>query len=168
MAAQIVPLLAGHCTLYELEDNLQALVNSIGLAEELYSRVAILEEIGQALCKTEEKRDPVVAFLRHSELARGAGGAELRREGKCGLVVDTTGGGDAGGGYAAGGETGLRTDARADHGRVGGAPDERGVVRAEGGPAGGVQAALERGEPADSAGCGRRWRWRVGGGGGAR
>jgi Siphovirus Gp157 len=79
MATQIVPQRPSQCTLYELEDNLQALVNSIDLAEEPSSREAILEEIGQALCKTREKRDAVVAFLRHCELQQEFADAEIAR-----------------------------------------------------------------------------------------
>src|SRR5260370_32151200 len=79
MAAQIVPQRPSQCTLYEFEDNLQALVNSIDLAEEPSSREAILEEIGQALRKTKEKRDAVVAFLRHCELQLEFADAEIVR-----------------------------------------------------------------------------------------
>ena len=79
MAAQIVPQGISNCTLYELEDNLQALVNSIDLAEEPSSRAAILEEIGQALRKTREKRDRVVAFLRHCELQQEFADQEIAR-----------------------------------------------------------------------------------------
>src|SRR5580704_8086538 len=67
------------CTLYELEDNLQALVNSIDLAEEPSARELILEEIGEALRKTAEKRDVVVAFLRHCEMQRRFADAEIDR-----------------------------------------------------------------------------------------
>jgi Siphovirus Gp157 len=67
------------CTLYELEDNLQALVNSIELAEESSARELILEEIGQALRKTTEKRDAVVAFLRHCEMQQRFADAEVER-----------------------------------------------------------------------------------------
>src|SRR2546429_8282969 len=79
MAAQIVPQRPSQCTLYELEDNLQALANSIDLAEEPSLREAILEEIGQALWKTREKRDAVVAFLRHCELQQEFADAEIAR-----------------------------------------------------------------------------------------
>src|ERR1700687_1309045 len=79
MAAQIVPLRPSQCTLYELEDNLQALVNCIDLAEEPWSRRASLEEIGQALRKTREKRDAVVGFLRHCELQQEFADAEIAR-----------------------------------------------------------------------------------------
>jgi hypothetical protein len=79
MATQILPQHASQCTLYELEDNLQALVNSIDLAEEPSSRESILEEIGQALRKTREKRDAVVAFLRHCDLQQEFADAEVAR-----------------------------------------------------------------------------------------
>jgi Siphovirus Gp157 len=67
------------CTLYELEDNLHALVDSIDLAEEPSVRETILEEIGQALRKAADKRDAVVAFLRHCELQRMFADAEIER-----------------------------------------------------------------------------------------
>src|SRR5690348_6736657 len=76
--AQIVPVRQANCMLYEREDQLQALVNSIDLAEESSSREAILEEIGQALRKTREKRD-AVAFLRHCELQQEFADAEVAR-----------------------------------------------------------------------------------------
>src|SRR6202165_789079 len=79
MAAQIVPQRPSQCTLYEREDNLQALVNSIDLAEEPSSRQSILEEIGQALRRTREKRDAVVAFLRHCESQQKFADAEIER-----------------------------------------------------------------------------------------
>jgi hypothetical protein len=78
MATQLVPR-PNSCTLYELEDNLQALVNSIDLAEEPSARELILEEIGEALRKTAEKRDVVVAFLRHCEMQRRFADAEIDR-----------------------------------------------------------------------------------------
>jgi hypothetical protein len=76
MATQLAPRPTG-CTLYELEDDLQALVNSIGLAEEPSTREAILEDIGQAFRKTAEKRDAVVAFLRHCEMQLRFADAEI-------------------------------------------------------------------------------------------
>ena len=78
MSAQIVPR-PNSCTLYELEDNLQALVNSIGLAEEPSARESILEEIGEAMRKAAEKRDAVVAFLRHCEIQQRFADAEIER-----------------------------------------------------------------------------------------
>src|SRR5260370_29956714 len=79
MDTQMVAQGPSQCTLYEFEDNLQALVNSIDLAEEPSSREAILEEIGQAMRKTREKRDAVVAFLRHCELQVEFAEAEIAR-----------------------------------------------------------------------------------------
>jgi len=78
MVTQLVPRQTS-CTLYELEDNLQALVNSIDLAEDPSARQSILDEIGQALRKTTEKRDSVVAFLRHCEMQRRFADAEIDR-----------------------------------------------------------------------------------------
>ena len=67
------------CTLYELEENLQALVNAIDLDEEPSVRESILEKIGQALRRTKEKRDAVVAFLRHCESQQKFAEAEIDR-----------------------------------------------------------------------------------------
>ena len=66
-------------TLYELEDTLQALVNSIDLAEEPSAREAILDDIGQSLRRTKEKRDAVVAFLRHCEVQQKFADSEIDR-----------------------------------------------------------------------------------------
>ena len=52
MATQVVPQRPNNRTRYELEDNLQAMVNSIDLAEEPSSREATLDEIGQELRRT--------------------------------------------------------------------------------------------------------------------
>jgi len=79
MPTQLIPTRPSGCTLYDLEDNLQALVNSIDLAEEPSMRESILEEIGQELRKTKEKRDRVVAFLRHCELQQSFADAEIDR-----------------------------------------------------------------------------------------
>jgi hypothetical protein len=79
MATELITTRPNNCTLYELEDNLQALVNSIDLAEEPSMRELILEEIGQELRKTKEKRDRVVAFLRHCELQQKFADAEIER-----------------------------------------------------------------------------------------
>jgi len=79
MATELIPTRPNGCTLYELEDNLQALVNSIDLAEEPSMRASILEEIGQELRKAKEKRDRVVAFLRHCELQQKFADTEIER-----------------------------------------------------------------------------------------
>ncbi len=78
MATQVVSS-PKNWALYELEDNLQTLVNSIELAEEAATRESIFEEIGHALRKTVEKRDAVVAFLRHCEVQREFADAEIER-----------------------------------------------------------------------------------------
>src|SRR5438270_7510690 len=70
---------ANACTLYELEDNLQALANSVALAEDEAVRQLILDEIGHALRRTKEKRDALVAFLRHCELQQTFADAEIER-----------------------------------------------------------------------------------------
>src|SRR5580704_17551294 len=79
MANELVKSPGNACTLYELEDNLQTLANSIALAEGESARQLILGEIGQALRKTKEKRDSVVAFLRHCELQQKFADAEIER-----------------------------------------------------------------------------------------
>jgi hypothetical protein len=79
MATALVVTQTATCTLYELEDHLQALVNSIELVEEPSFRESILEEIGQALRRAKEKRDAVVAFLRHCESQQKFADAEIER-----------------------------------------------------------------------------------------
>jgi hypothetical protein len=79
MLTEIVKSPANACTLYELEDHLQALANSIALAEDEPTRQIILDEIGQALRRTKEKRDAVVAFLKHCEHQRKFADAEIER-----------------------------------------------------------------------------------------
>ena len=78
MTTQLVPR-PQSCTLYELEDTLQAFVNTIAMAEEPAARDAILVEIGQALKKTKEKRDAIVGFLRHCEQQQKFADAEIER-----------------------------------------------------------------------------------------
>jgi len=65
--------------LYDLEEHLQALVNSIDLAEEPSARESILEEIGHAIRRTREKRDAVVAFLRQCECQQNFADTEIER-----------------------------------------------------------------------------------------
>jgi hypothetical protein len=79
MATALATTQTTSCTLYELEDHLQALVNSIDWAEEPSQRESILEQIGQALRKTKEKRDAVVAFLRHCESQQKFADSEIER-----------------------------------------------------------------------------------------
>ncbi len=67
------------CTLYELEDNLEAFANTVDLAEDEPTRRLILVEIGLALRRTKEKRDSVVAFLRHCEMQQKFADLEIDR-----------------------------------------------------------------------------------------
>ncbi len=79
MATAVITSQSTSCTLYELEDHLRALVNSIESAEEPSLRDSILEEIGRALRKTEAKRDAVVAFLLHCESQQKFADLEIER-----------------------------------------------------------------------------------------
>jgi hypothetical protein len=79
MATELIPARPNSCTLYELEDTLQALVNTIDLAEDPSVQEMILDEIGQTLQRTKEKRDRVVAFLRHCEQQQEFADAEVER-----------------------------------------------------------------------------------------
>src|SRR5580704_17314913 len=79
MATELIRPQPNPCTLYELEDNLEAFANTIDLAEDEPARRLIVDEIGQALRKTTEKRDAVVAFLRHCEMQQRFAEAEVER-----------------------------------------------------------------------------------------
>ena len=79
MNTAIATTRSNHCTLYEIEDTLEALVNTIDLTEDASDRQLILDEIGQALRRTKEKRDAVVSFLRHCELQQKFADAEIER-----------------------------------------------------------------------------------------
>ena len=79
MAAELVPIRSERCTLYDLEDTLQALVNTIAFAEERSVHEMILEEIGRTLQRTKDKRDAVVAFLRHCKQQQEFADAEIDR-----------------------------------------------------------------------------------------
>ena len=77
--AQIAPVKPAGCTLYELEDQLQALVNSIDLAEEPSSREPIFEQIEESLRRTKQKRDTVARFLAHCEAQQRFADEEIAR-----------------------------------------------------------------------------------------
>jgi hypothetical protein len=79
MGTELITAQNQSCTLYELEDTLRAFANTIALAEEPPVRQLILDEIGQAVQKTKEKRDRVVAFLRHCEHQQKFAEAEIER-----------------------------------------------------------------------------------------
>jgi hypothetical protein len=67
MGNELARTQTNNCTLYEIEDTLAAFVSTIDLAPDDATRLLVLDEIGQALRKAKEKRDGVVAFLRHCE-----------------------------------------------------------------------------------------------------
>ena len=79
MATELTPAPASTCTLYELEDNLEAFANTIDLAEDEPTRRLILDEIGQALRRAKEKRDGIAAFLRHCETQQRFADLEIER-----------------------------------------------------------------------------------------
>jgi hypothetical protein len=79
MATAIANTGTTNCTLYEIEDTLQALVNSIDLVEDAHDRQLVLDKIGEELRRTKEKRDRVVAFRRHCEQQQKFADAEIER-----------------------------------------------------------------------------------------
>jgi hypothetical protein len=79
MATELVRTQPNACTLYDLEENLEAFANTVDLAEDEPTRLLILEEIGQALRRAKEKRDAVVAFLRHCEMQQKFADLEIER-----------------------------------------------------------------------------------------
>ena len=79
MAAQPVAQTTYSLTLYDIEDTLQALANSIDPAQGISDHAAILEEIGHALRRAKDKRDAVVAFLRHCQSQVTFADAEIAR-----------------------------------------------------------------------------------------
>ncbi len=79
MTNEIVRTQPNNCTLYELEDTLAAFVETVDLAPDDATRQLVLEEIGQAVRKAKDKRDAVVAFLRHCEQQQAFAEAEMER-----------------------------------------------------------------------------------------
>lgn len=67
------------CTLYEIEANLQAWASCLEANEAQSFREDLLAEIGQAVQKAREKRDAVVAFLRHCRFQEEFADAEVKR-----------------------------------------------------------------------------------------
>lgn len=66
-------------TLYELEDNLVALMDTEGCVEDEETRLALLDEIAQATEAAIQKRNGVIRFLRHLDLQIGNVDAEIER-----------------------------------------------------------------------------------------
>jgi len=79
MANEIVRAQPNNCTLYEIEDSLAPFANTVDLAPDEPTRQLVLDEIGQALRKAKDKRDAVVAFLRHCEQQQEFADAEIER-----------------------------------------------------------------------------------------
>jgi hypothetical protein len=79
MTSEVTSVPAASCTLYEIEDTLQALANTVDLEEASADRAAIFDEIGQALRLAKEKRDRVAAFLRHCEQQQKFADEEVER-----------------------------------------------------------------------------------------
>src|SRR5579864_7173286 len=79
MTSEVVNTQPNNCTLYELEDNLAAFVHTVDLAPDEPTRQLVLDEIGQALRHVKDKRDAVVAFLRHCEQQQRFAEAEIGR-----------------------------------------------------------------------------------------
>jgi len=79
MATELIRTQPNTCTLYDLEDNLEAFADTVDLAEDEPTRRLILDEIGQALRRAKEKRDAVVAFLRHCEMQQKFADLEIER-----------------------------------------------------------------------------------------
>jgi hypothetical protein len=66
-------------TLYEAEDNLLALLNSLEIAEGMAQEAEVLEEIRTAWLAAAEKRDRVCQFLAHLEAQQEFAAAEMKR-----------------------------------------------------------------------------------------
>ena len=67
------------CTVYDIEDHLLALANTVELVDEPDARTAILAEIGQQLRVARDKRDRAVAFLRHCTEQQRFADEEIQR-----------------------------------------------------------------------------------------
>ena len=79
MGAELAVTQTNQCTLYEIEDSLAAFANTIDLVADEPTRQLVLDEIGQALRRAKDKRDAVVAFLRHCQQQQEFADAEMER-----------------------------------------------------------------------------------------
>jgi hypothetical protein len=79
MATELVPTPKTTVTLYEIEDNLAALANTFEVVDGEEIKQILLDEIGRALWQAKEKRDAVVAFLRHCEAQQKFADQEIER-----------------------------------------------------------------------------------------
>jgi hypothetical protein len=79
MATELVPTPKTNITLYEIEDNLAALANTFEVVEGEEIKQILLDDIGRSLWQAKEKRDAVVAFLRHCEAQQKFADQEIER-----------------------------------------------------------------------------------------
>lgn len=79
MGAELAVTQPNQCTLYEIEDSLAAFADTIDLAPDEPTRQLVLDEIGHALRRAKDKRDAVVAFLRHCQQQQEFADAEMER-----------------------------------------------------------------------------------------
>ena len=79
MATEVVPTPKTSVTLYEIEDNLAALANTFEVVDGEEIKQILLDEIGRTLWQAKEKRDAVVAFLRHCEAQQKFADQEIER-----------------------------------------------------------------------------------------
>src|SRR5579863_9533753 len=88
MTSEIVKVQTNSCTLYDREESLAAFVETLDLAPDEPTRQLVLEDIGQALRKAKDKRDAVVAFLRHCAQQKEFADREIERiERRKGLIA---------------------------------------------------------------------------------
>ena len=79
MTNELVRTQANNCTLYEIEETLAAFADAVDLAADEPIRQLVLDEIGRSLRMAKDKRDAVVAFLRHCEEQQAFAEAEIER-----------------------------------------------------------------------------------------
>ena len=79
MEADLISAPRTSLTLYDIEDNLASLANTLELAEEAGAKEMIMDEIGHALLQAQEKRDAVVRFIRHCEAQQAFADQEIER-----------------------------------------------------------------------------------------
>lgn len=79
MATELVATPKTSVTLYEIEDDLAALANTVDVVGGEEIKQILLEQIGCALWLAKEKRDAVAAFLRHCEAQQKFADQEIER-----------------------------------------------------------------------------------------
>ena len=79
MTSEIIKAQSNQCTLYEIEGTLATFADAVDMVADEPTRQFVLDEIGQALRRAKDKRDAVVAFLRHCEQQQEFADAEIER-----------------------------------------------------------------------------------------